>query len=123
MTSGADLALERASRRLHKLAAAAAERGGLVAKLAQPLEDDSLFVRKLKPSLIAKRIRGELPTDEQPEPAPAAPLQPAAKPPSPPAKTRTEGPSPWALATGAATAGIILAKLIDWRGHAHPRFE
>ncbi len=30
-------------------------------------------------------------------------------------------PRPWALLGGAAGVGYLLAKAIDWRGHAHPR--
>jgi hypothetical protein len=29
--------------------------------------------------------------------------------------------SPFVVVAGAAAAGVLLAKLIDWRGHAHPR--
>ena len=37
------------------------------------------------------------------------------------ASDRQSGPSPF-LAVGVAfAAGIVLAKWIDWRGHAHPR--
>jgi hypothetical protein len=28
---------------------------------------------------------------------------------------------PWLLTGGALAAGIFIARLIDWRGHAHPR--
>jgi hypothetical protein len=31
------------------------------------------------------------------------------------------GPNPWLVAGVALAAGIALAKLVDWRGHAHPR--
>jgi hypothetical protein len=31
------------------------------------------------------------------------------------------GMSPWAVTGVALGAGYILAKTIDWRGHAHPR--
>ena len=36
---------------------------------------------------------------------------------------RTQGKSglPWLLTGGALAAGVFLARLIDWRGHAHPR--
>ena len=121
MTSRGDRTVDRLSRRLHELSVAAAERGGLVAKLARPLEEDSLFLRKLKPSLIAKRSRGEVPTNEDPEasPAPSAPPEATRSPEQ--AAVMGAGRSPWALVGAAAASGIALAKLIDWRGHAHPR--
>ena len=118
-TSRGDQAMEWASQRLHRMSQAAAERGGPIAKLARPLEEDSLFVRKLKPSLIAKRSRGEPPTNEEPESAPVPPPAQVTRPPEP--TTPSGGPSPWRLVGAAAAAGIVLAKLIDWRGHAHPR--
>jgi hypothetical protein len=69
--TNADQTVERASRRLHHLAQKAADRGGLAAEVAAPLEDDAHFLRKLKPSLIAQRIRGRARTDENPRPDPS----------------------------------------------------
>jgi len=37
------------------------------------------------------------------------------------AVTSRRGPSPWLVAGAAFAAGYVLAKTIDWRGHAHPR--
>ena len=31
------------------------------------------------------------------------------------------GPNPFVVAGAAFAVGTVLAKLIDWRGHAHPR--
>jgi outer membrane biosynthesis protein TonB len=84
------------------------------------------------------------PTSPEPEPeAPppaAAPEPPVAEtevteipaasapPPSPkprsekkPKKKRRGGPPPVVIVGAALAAGIVLAKVIDWRGHAHPR--
>jgi hypothetical protein len=36
-------------------------------------------------------------------------------------KTNGGGPSPFVVVGAALAGGIALAKLIDWRGHAHPR--
>ena len=33
----------------------------------------------------------------------------------------TSGPNPFLVAGAAFGVGTLLAKLIDWRGHAHPR--
>ncbi|MEP7334268.1 MAG: hypothetical protein ABI717_00675 [Actinomycetota bacterium] len=84
----------------------------------EELADDAAFLRKLKPSLMAKRAKGEAPTNEQPgEPrrAPAGP-QLGGRP-----KAKRKGPSPWAVLGGAIVGGYFLAKVVDWRGHAHPR--
>jgi hypothetical protein len=92
---------------------------GIKGKLADELADDAVFVRKLKPSLMKKRLRGEAPTNEKPgEPrrAPAGP-QLGKRP-----KPKGGGPSPFLVIGIALAGGIVLAKLIDWRGHAHPRW-
>jgi hypothetical protein len=31
-------------------------------------------------------------------------------------------PSPWVVIAAALAAGYLLAKILDWRGHAHPRY-
>ena len=36
-------------------------------------------------------------------------------------RLRGRGPSPAVVLLGAFAAGFLLAKMIDWRGHAHPR--
>ena len=118
----ADQVIDRAADRLRELADRAAAEGGIKAKLAEPLAEDAAFLRKLKPSLIAARARGEAPTD-QPSgsgtpPAPSAPqLGKRPKKNKPPG----EGPNPFLVVGVALAAGIVLAKIIDWRGHAHPR--
>jgi hypothetical protein len=37
------------------------------------------------------------------------------------AQRGTRGPNPFVVAGAAFGVGTLLAKLIDWRGHAHPR--
>ena len=118
MTAKADQVVDRAADRLRELADRAAAEGGVAAKLAQPLAEDAAFLRKLKPSLIAARVKGQAPTDQPPgSGAPAVP-QLGAK---PKRKKRKGGPSPFLIVGAALATGIVLAKVIDWRGHAHPR--
>ena len=121
MTTKADQVLDRAADRLRELADRAAAEGGIAAKLAQPLAEDAAFLRKMKPSLIAARAKGEAPTDQPAgSGAPAAPTAPQlGKRPKP--KKRGGGPSPFLIVGAALLTGIVLAKVIDWRGHAHPR--
>jgi hypothetical protein len=91
---------------------------GLKGKLAAELADDAVFLRKLKPSLMKKRLHGEAPTDEKPGVPRAAPSGPQlGKRPS----GKGSGPNPFAVVGAALLVGVILAKWIDWRGHAHPR--
>jgi hypothetical protein len=113
----ADLLVERSATKLQQLARKAAQRGdGIGGWLAEELTEDAAFLRKLKPSLIAARARGERPA------APQAPPPPAPQPTRPKAKRqRKGGPSPLLVVGAAFAAGIILAKVVDWRGHAHPR--
>jgi hypothetical protein len=139
MTKG-DSMVERGAVFLEGLAQKAAAEGGLAAKLAEPLADDAVFLRKLKPSLIAARLRGEEPAEDgfpaQPAPLVTAPSVTAPSVPAPSvssSETSTSsrgdssraqgGSSAKALAAvGAAfVTGIFVAKLVDWRGHAHPK--
>jgi hypothetical protein len=121
----ADQAVERGADRLDEFAGKAAASGGFKAKLADELADDAAFLRKLKPSLIKARAKGEAPTDEKPGEQRNAPSGPQLsgsrpKPPKPP-KRNGGGPNPFVIAGAALVAGVLLAKWIDWRGHAHPR--
>jgi hypothetical protein len=118
--SGADDAVDRLSSRLADLSDKAASRGGLVAKLAPPLANDSEFVTKLKPSLIKARAAGETPDGSPPEssrePAVARRSEQNAK-----RSQAAAGVSPLIVVAAAAAAGILFAKLLDWSGHAYPR--
>ena len=112
-----DQLVEQGARRLRELSAKAAARGGLAGKLAQPLAEDSAFLRKLKPSLIKARAMGE----PHAEPPGAPPITPAE-----PETTRSsdgsgDKPNPLILVGAALGAGVATAKFLDWRGHAHPR--
>jgi hypothetical protein len=121
MTAKADQVVDRAADRLREIADRAAAEGGVAAKLAQPLAEDAAFLRKLKPSLIAARVKGQAPTDQPAgSGAPAAPSAPqlGAR---PKRKKKKGGPSPFLIVGAALVTGIVLAKVIDWRGHAHPR--
>jgi hypothetical protein len=113
-----DALVEGGANRLEQLSRKAAARGGLAAKLADELADDASFLRKLKPSLIVARAKGEAPKDAEPgEPVRArSGLQPGTG----PARAVTSK-NPFVVAGAAFAAGAVLAKAIDWRGHAHPR--
>ena len=115
-----DGAIESGADRLDDLSKKAAAKGGVAGKVADELADDAAFLRKLKPSLIARRAKGELPKDGEPGSVTAArPLAPAG--PQHAAQKKSGGPNPFAVAGIAFGVGTVLAKLIDWRGHAHPR--
>lgn len=90
-----------ASRRL-------AGQGGLKSKLAEELAEDAEFLR----SRIANRAKSEAPT-AQATPVARAETKRAGK---------TGGPNPFLVVGVALVAGVALAKWIDWRGHAHPRW-
>jgi hypothetical protein len=112
--------VDTAADKLQQTADSFATQGGLKAKLAQPLADDAEFLRKLKPSLIVARARGEAPTDEDPVRGRVAPSGPQLG--RRPKAGDGGGPSPWLVLGIAFALGIALAKNIDWRGHAHPRY-
>jgi len=113
--TGGDAILERGAERLQELSDRAAATGGPAAKLAEPLAEDAVLLRRMKPSLIAARLKGEAPTDL--EPGSGAVVPPALK-----AKRGTRrGPSPLLVIGAALVAGVVLARVLDWRSHAHPR--
>jgi len=58
-------------------------------------------------------------TEVAPPPPPAA-ARPAPRPKKKPSAKRG-GPPPVVIVGAAFVAGILLAKFVDWRGHAHPR--
>jgi len=114
-----DQLVDRGADRLQGLAERMAAEGGSKAKLADTLAGDADFLRKLKPSLMKARARGEAPTNLEPGRAPRGPSGPQLdrRP-----KPRGEGgPNPFLVVGVALATGILLAKLIDWRGHRYPR--
>jgi hypothetical protein len=116
----ADQVIDRAADRLRQLADRAAAEGGIAGKVAEPLAEDAAFLRKLKPSLIAARVRGEAPTNQPPGgSAPMAPSRPQLG--KRPKRGGGQGPNPFVVVGAALALGIVVAKIIDWRGHAHPR--
>jgi hypothetical protein len=114
-----DEAVDAGAEKLDTLADKAAARGGVTAKAADELADDANFLRKLKPSLIVRRAKGELPKDA--EPGSGGRRQAPSGPQLSPQKSAKRGPNPFVVAGAAFALGTVLAKLIDWRGHAHPR--
>jgi hypothetical protein len=119
MTKG-DAAVETAATKLEGFVRSARMSGGVKGKVGQALSDDPDFLRKLKPSLIKARAKGEAPTDEPPGATRTAPSGSQLSRPEPPKRKRGGGPSPWLVIGAALAGGYVLAKLIDWRGHAHP---
>ena len=117
MTTG-DKAVETGADKLESLAVRAAAKGGLAGKLADELADDASFLRKLKPSLMVARAKGDAPKDAEPGAT-------AVRAPSGPQLSRRkrtkDGPNPFAIAGAAFAVGTLLAKIVDWRGHAHPK--
>jgi hypothetical protein len=110
-----DAIVEKGAERIEELARNAADHGGVAGKLAEPLAEDAAFLRRLKPSLIAARARGEAPTNLKPAQPVVAPTGPQL------GKRPGGGPSPFLVVGAALALGIALARMIDWRSHAHPR--
>jgi hypothetical protein len=113
-----DATVDKGADQLDTLADGAAAKGGIGGKLADELADDAAFLRKLKPSLMVARARGKAPKDQAPGTGRRAPSGPqlGARP-----TRKRGGPNPFAIAGIAFAAGTLLAKVIDWRSHAHPR--
>jgi hypothetical protein len=120
-----DLLVERGATRLEDLSRKAAAKGGFAAKLADELAEDAAFLRKLKPSLIKARAKGRAPIARASDREPESPSAPQITRPRPKPKAKRlrsgGGVNPFLVAGVALAAGIAIAKVIDWRGHAHPR--
>jgi len=112
-----------------------AGQGGLKDRLADELAEDADLLRKLKPALIKQRAKGNAPTDDEPTEVRSAPSGPQLGQRPEPAPEQTPkpkpgpkpsggggGPSPFVVIGLALEAGVVLAKWLDWRGHAHPRW-
>jgi hypothetical protein len=117
-------ALETAADKLRAKSEQLAGQGGIKDKLAEELADDAEFLRKLKPGLIKQRLRGDAPTDRDPtdEKPPVAPSGPQLGRRPRRARPSSGGPNPFVVIGVALAAGVALAKWLDWRGHAHPRW-
>ncbi len=119
--TGADEKVERAANKLQDVANRAAAEGGFKAKLAPELAEDAAFLRKLKPSLMKARAKGEAPTNQKPGEGVKAPAGPQLGKRPKASRSQGGGPNPWLVIGAALFAGVLVAKMIDWRGHAHPR--
>jgi hypothetical protein len=117
----ADQAVESAADKLETLVREAQRRGGVQAKVGEALAEDPAFLRKLKPSLIAARAKGEAPTDQPAGSPPSAPARPQLERTEKPKKPGRGGLNPWIVIGAALAGGYLVAKVLDWRGHAHPR--
>jgi hypothetical protein len=104
MTAG-DALVDRGADSLEELSDKAEAAGGIKAKVVDELRDDSAFLRKLKPGLMLERLRGDRGID----PAPGD------------RSKKGRGPNPFLIAAGAFAVGILTARIIQWRGDAHPR--
>ena len=122
-----DGAVESGADKLEALSEKAAAKGGVAAKLAPELAEDASFLRKLKPSLMVKRAKGELPKDAEPGTTTSTRTTAARRPAAPSGpqlakrKPERKRPNPLIVVGAAFGLGTLLAKAIDWRGHAHPR--
>jgi hypothetical protein len=118
----ADQAVDSAADKLAQIVEDARRSGGVKAKVGEALAEDPDFLRKLKPSLMAARAKGELPTDEPPGSPPRGPSGPQLPRPRKAKAKKRGGLSPWLVIGAAVAVGYVAAKMIDWRAHAHPRF-
>jgi hypothetical protein len=117
-TTRADETVDTVADKLQEAADQTAAEGGLRGKVSDELADDAAFVRKLKPSLMVARAKGEAPTDGAPGEGVRAPSGPqlGTRP-----KPGRRGPNPFLILAIAFFVGIVLAKAISWRAEAHPR--
>jgi hypothetical protein len=125
-----DALLERGADALDSWARDLTREDGFKRQIGEELHDDADFLRRLAPTKIVTRARGETPVEDHVSPPAATavaegePPAPAQQRPLPPALEQAKrggGVNPWVVVGAAFVAGVALAKIIDWRGHAHPR--
>ena len=114
----ADQAVESAAEKLDEFVRHARGDGGAKAKLENYHERDPEILRKLKPRQIAARLRGGNPKVEPRAGDMSSPSHDGR--PAPP-KPKSSGPNAILVIGAAFAVGILVAKVIDWRSHAHPR--
>lgn len=120
--SAADQKVDQAADKVQEFANRMAGEEGFKAKLADPLAEDADLIRRMKPSRIKARVKGEAPTDQKPAETAIAPSAPQlGMRPAPEKKGDRKGPNPWLIVGVAFAAGIVLARFIEWRGHGYPR--
>src|SRR5438046_10673945 len=102
----ADQTVERAAAKLQQLANQFAGEGGVKGKLADPLAEDADLIRKMKPSLIKARAKGEAPTNQKPVKPTLAPSSPQLG--ERPRPLESGGPNPCRVVGVAFGAGIFL---------------
>src|SRR2546429_6293715 len=112
----ADQTVEHTANKLQQLANQLAGEGGLRSKLAQPLAEDADLIRKMKPSLIKARAKGEAPTNQKPGRPVVAPSSPQIGG-SPPKATTSGGADPRSSVGAAPAARSVLA---EWNGRSRP---
>jgi hypothetical protein len=96
--------LDKGADRLMELSARAAEAGGPAARLAEPLAQDAVRLRRMSSNFATERlVEVESAVESNGRPA------------------RRQGPSPFLFIGVAFVAGVVLAKVLDWRSHAEPR--
>ena len=115
-----DRAVEGAADKLQGLANDFATQGGVKAKLAEELAEDAAFVRKLKPSLMARAVEGRRAEERAAGRRRGRPVR-ARSSARGPKRPGRGGPNPFLVVGAALVVGVAVAKVIDWRGHAHPR--
>ena len=105
----ADHAVEKSADNLEHLAGkAAARHDGVGEWLAKELKNDAAFLRKLKPSLVKARAKGNAQASREPDAPPPAPPSPQTRPKKKRSKKRG-GPPPVVVVGAAFVAGIVLA--------------
>jgi hypothetical protein len=100
----------------HLAGKAAARHDGVGEWLAKELKNDAAFLRKLKPSLIKARAKSKKGKDASSPSAPSGPQLAGSG--SKKKRRNRKAPPPVVIVGAALVAGVVLAKVIDWRSHA-----
>jgi hypothetical protein len=97
--------LDKGADRLMELSERAAEAGGPAASLAEPLAQDAVRLRRMSSNIAAEQIQETGQTEAESNGRPS----------------RRLGPSPFLFIGVAFVAGVVLAKVLEWRTDVEPR--
>jgi hypothetical protein len=100
-----DAILDKGADRLMELSERAATAGGPAARLAEPLAQDAVRLRRMSSNIAAEHVQETGQTEAQ----------------SNGRRSRRRGPSPFLFIGVAFVAGVVLAKMLEWRTDVEPR--
>jgi hypothetical protein len=100
-----DAILDKGADRLMEFSERAAEAGGTAGRIAEQLAQDAIRLRRMSSNIAAEQVQEIGQTEAESNGRPP----------------RRRGPSPFLFIGVAFVAGVVLAKVLEWRADVEPR--